>query len=482
MSRSSSTAQEIVERALKLSRGDGCMVLVEERSTANLRWAGNSLTTNGVTEGRTVTVIALTEGSHGTSVGVMERSGLRTGAGGEAVPGAPDELEELVRAAERASREAVPAEDAQPMVTPQEAGAGGEWDAAPSTTDISVFAEFAPGLGREFDRYGAANHLLYGYAEHEVTSTFLGTSSGLRLRHDQPTGTVELNAKSAAPGVAGGHSTWVGQATRDFADVDTEALGAELNRRMEWARNRVDLPAGRYETLLPPSAVADMMIELYGENGARDAVEGRTVFSGADGGTRLGERLARLPLTLYSDPAAAGLECAPFVLTDAPGRRATAFDNGLPLRRTEWISGGELAALNQTRHSAALTGLPMTGHIDNLVLDLPGASATLDGMIAGTERGLLLTCLWYIRMVDPQTMLLTGLTRDGVYLVEDGKVSGAVNNFRFNESPVSLLERATEAGAPTRTLARETGDFFSRTAMPPLRIPDFNMSTVSQAF
>ena len=101
--------------------------------------------------------------------------------------------------------------------------------------------------------------------------------------------------------------------------------------------------------------------------------------------------------------------------------------------------------------------------------------------MAGTERGLLLTCLWYIREVDPATLLLTGLTRDGVYLIEDGKVIGAANNFRFNESPVDLLARATQAGATVRTLGRESGDYLNRTAMPPLRIMDFNMSSVSAA-
>ena len=102
-------------------------------------------------------------------------------------------------------------------------------------------------------------------------------------------------------------------------------------------------------------------------------------------------------------------------------------------------------------------------------------------MIAGTSRGLLLTCLWYIREVDPQTLLLTGLTRDGVYLVENGEVTGAVNNFRFNESPVAMLARITEAGATGPTLPREWGDYFTRAAMPPLRVEGFNMSSVSQA-
>ena len=105
----------------------------------------------------------------------------------------------------------------------------------------------------------------------------------------------------------------------------------------------------------------------------------------------------------------------------------------------------------------------------------------LADIVARTERGLLLTCLWYIRDVDPQTLLLTGLTRDGVYLVEDGEVVGAVNNFRFNESPVSLLGRVTDAGATGPTLAREMGDYFNRSAMPPLQVSGFNFSTVSRA-
>ncbi len=111
----------------------------------------------------------------------------------------------------------------------------------------------------------------------------------------------------------------------------------------------------------------------------------------------------------------------------------------------------------------------------------PGGGRSLDEMVASTERGLLLTCLWYIREVDPQSLLLTGLTRDGVYLVENGEVVGEVNNFRFNESPVDLLGRLTEIGREEQTLPREWNDYFTRTIMPAVRVPDFNMSTVSKA-
>jgi predicted Zn-dependent protease len=129
-----------------------------------------------------------------------------------------------------------------------------------------------------------------------------------------------------------------------------------------------------------------------------------------------------------------------------------------------------------------MTKQPVTPAVDNLVLTVDGASGSIDDLVAGTERGLLLTCLWYIREVDPQSLLLTGLTRDGVYLVENGEITGLVNNYRFNESPIDLLRRFTHASATELSFSREWGDdYFSRTATPALRVPDFNMSSVSQA-
>ena len=454
--------QETVERALELSRADDCIVIAVESSDANLRWAGNTLTTNGVTRSGWLTVIALRGKGDGVATGVVSRTAV--GADG---------IEEVVRAAERVAAESDPAEDAMPLVADQVAG---DWATAPATTQIDVFSDFAPALGEAFAAAAAAGRRLYGFAHHEMTSTFVGSSAGLRVRHDQPTGKVEINGKTGDPPA----SAWVGVSTRDFRDVDVPALADELTRRLAWSGRRVDLPPGRYETLLPPSAVADLMAYLYWTAGARDAHEGRTVFS-RPGGTRVGDRLADLPIRLYSDPGAAGLECSPFVIAPASGRNSSVFDNGLALTATDWIADGRLAALLATRQSAGLTGLPVTPPIDNLLMTGPDGAPSLEEMVGRTRRGLLLTCLWYIREVDPQSLLLTGLTRDGVYLVEDGEVVGAVNNFRFNESPVGILSRLAEVGRSERTLCREWSDYFTRTAMPPLRVPDFNMSTVSQA-
>ncbi|MFE2498145.1 metallopeptidase TldD-related protein [Streptomyces scopuliridis] len=457
-----SKPHEIVERALELSTADGCVVIADEQSSANLRWAGNALTTNGVTRGRTLTVIATVDGSQGTASGVVSRSAVTA-----------DDLEPLVRAAEAAARGAGPAEDAQPLVGGGQAA--GDFTDAPSETTSAVFADFAPALGESFARARAGGRELYGFANHELTSTYLGTSTGVRLRHDQPSGTLELNAKSPDRT----RSAWAGRSTRDFKDVDPASLDAELARRLAWAERKIELPAGRYETLLPPTAVADLLIYQLWSSTARDAAEGRTVFSRPGGGTRVGEKLSELPLTLRSDPHEPGLESAPFVIAHSSGDDASVFDNGLPLAATDWVRDGELAHLITTRHSAGLTGLPVAPGIGNLVLD-GGGERSLEEMVAGTERGLLLTCLWYIREVDPATLLLTGLTRDGVYLVENGEVVGEVNNFRFNESPVDLLSRASEAGRTEKTLPREWGDWFTRAAMPALRIPDFNMSSVSR--
>ena len=289
---------ETVERALAAARSDDCVVIAEETSAANLRWAGNTLTTNGVSRSRQLTVIAIDRRGDGAASGVVSRAGVR-----------PDQIEDVVREAEHAAAEAAPAEDAAELIGAEHPGSFGinneqpGWDSPPGQTEIGVLRDFAAALGQTLRAAEAVDRKLYGFAEHELTSTFLGTSAGLRKRHDQPTGRVELNAKSADMA----RSAWTGVATRDFTDVDIAGLDAGLAERLGWAERAVSLPAGRYETLLPPTAVSDLLIYLYWSAGAKEAAEGRTVFSKPGGGTRVGERLSSAPVTLSSDPRAAGL-------------------------------------------------------------------------------------------------------------------------------------------------------------------------------
>lgn len=463
--------QEVVERALAASRSDGCIVIVEERSTANLRWANNTLTTNGTSRSRLVTVVSVKSAKSGTATGVLTR------------PVADDEgLVDLVGAADAAASDGEPSEDAQPLVEPT-ALAGGlhpdatAWDTPPPDASAGALGALVPSLGEALAKAQGEGRLLFGFAEHTESTAYLGSSTGTRLRYYHPAGHVEVNAKSQDFE----RSAWAGTATEDFSTVDFAGLDDQLAERLAWAKRKVELPAGRYDTILPPTAVADLMVYLYWSSGARAAHDGRSVWSRPGGGTRVGERICELPLTLRSDPSAADLQCCPFVVAPESSAELSVFDNGLPLGPTSWVDQGVLTALVQTRYTSSLTGLPLTPYIDNLLVEGRGGGKTLDEMVAGEQRALLVTCLWYIREVDPQTLLLTGLTRDGIYLVEGGEVVGAVNNFRFNESPVQLMSRVTEIGAATRAQPREWGNYFSRIAAAPLRVSDFNMSSVSPA-
>jgi predicted Zn-dependent protease len=453
------TGAETVERALEAATADHTSVIVGASGTANLRFADNSLTTDGATRGRHVTVVSTV----GRSVGVQSSTAVRDAG----------ELADLVAAAEAEARQAPAAEDFGEPLT----GSADDDFAEPATYDgVEIFAGFARALGEAFDVCRGDGVKLYGFARHDVDTTWLGTSTGIRRRHVQPTGSIEWNAKNGKPG----GSVWQGQVTRDWTDVDVAQAVAHLRTRLGWSERQVALEPGRYETLLPPTAVADLLIYAYWTASGRDAAEGRTVYSRPGGGTRVGQSLAPAGVSWRSDPVEPGLEVSPFMATSGSSSMASVFDNGLALERTEWISDGTLTNLVQTRATARETSSAATGFVHNLILDA-GSSTRLEDMVASTERGLLLTCLWYIRAVDPETLLLTGLTRDGVYLVEGGEIVGAVNNFRFNESPVDLLGRTTEIGVTERTYSREWGEDFSWTKMPPLRIPDFNYSSVSPA-
>jgi predicted Zn-dependent protease len=344
-------------------------------------------------------------------------------------------------------------------------------------TSLAGLGTVLTGLGDAFRRASAAGTRLAGYAEHQVSTFYLGSSTGLRLRYVEPTGKLEAVARADG----GARSAWAATGADDLATVHVEELKERLDRRLSWGERKLDLAAGRYEVVLPPDAVADLVVPLGDATSGREAEEGRSVFSAPGGGTRVGESLSSQQFSLRSDPFAAGLECTPFLVTGASGQDVSVFDNGLPLERTDWISDGCLARLQYHRAGAARSGVEAAAPAHNLILEVPGATSSLEELIGRTERGLLLTCLWYIRDVDPETLLLTGLTRDGVYLVEHGEIVGSVNNFRFNESPVDLLSKTIEAGRTERALSREWNEWLNRTAMPALRVAEFNMSSVSPA-
>lgn len=426
-------------------------------AVTNIRWAGNTVTTNGAIEQVSITVVSIV----GRRTASVTRSYFP-----------PESLEAIVRESEAACARRPEAPDYMPLVPGD--GPPFDWDAPPASSSIRVFDGFTPRLGAMFARARRAGLETFGYADHTASTVWLATSAGLHCRHDDRIGRVAMTGKT--PDFQ--RSAWTGTVTRDFSDVDAGALLDNLERRLRWSTRRIDLPADLYEVLLEPSCTADLALEAYAAMTRRDADEGRSAFSSPSGGTRLGERLFG-DVTIYSDPRDPEVPATPFHVASSSDEASSVFDNGLSLARTEWVRNGELRALVTPRYWAARAGAgAAVPAVDNLIVRGDGPS--LEEMITSTERALLVTCFWYIRTVDPQSALVTGLTRDGVFLVEEGQVKGAVNNFRWNMSPIAALAQATEIGRSGLALPREHDEFL-RAKAPPVRIVRFNMSSVSDA-
>jgi predicted Zn-dependent protease len=235
----SPTPQDLVEHALAASTADECIAIVRNSTSANLRWANNTLTTNGAMHGVSVTVVSFARKGDGIAAGSVTSSAASL-----------EQMISLVGQADAAARAGSAAEDANELVAGE---AAPDWASEPETTSITVYDAFAPALGEAFTKAEAEGRILYGFVNHEVTTTYLASSTGLRLRHVQPTGHYGCTGKTADLS----QSAWVGGATRDFTDVEAAAMDATLARRLAWGARRVDLPAGRYDTILPPTAVAD---------------------------------------------------------------------------------------------------------------------------------------------------------------------------------------------------------------------------------
>jgi predicted Zn-dependent protease len=457
-------AHELIERITAAAKYKDCIVIVEEKSQANLRWANSTLTTNGVISERSVTVIAFVDLPDGVASGVLTRSDV-----------SDHEIESVVALAGATASSAGKASDAVELQKNCEIGS---WSSGHQSTNPSVFAQIAPALGEMFERSVSDSIELFGYAEHTHVTTWLGSKGGLRLRWDQPVGRIEMTGKSHQRS----RSTWEGVATRDFSNVSVDDIDATIRKRLAWQATKMEIPAGRYDTIMPAGSVSDILTYMLWSAAARDAFEGRSVFSGRDGAkTRVGEILSNQKVNLYSDSTYKGLESIPFISAKASSPMSSVFDNGHKLNKTNWMTEGKLTSLVQTQSSAFDTNLAYSPIGDNYIMEVPGATGSLDDLIARTQDGLLLTTLWYIRLVDPRSLLLTGLTRDGVYRIKDGEIQGAVNNFRWNESPVELLSRIKDVGETNVTQPREWAGDIDRVAVPPIVFENFNMSTVSQA-
>lgn len=443
--------RELLDAALgRLGQGHA---IARAAHVMNLRWANSALTTNGDTQTLGLTAIAIRPDGERARVGV--------------VSGQVASAEDAEALAERAvtTCEAAPAGDAAQLL---DCGVSPDFDQPPA----AVPADLSGPVFGAVDQVLADHNRQFGYAELDTTTTYLASHTGSRYRHVQNSVRFEMSARDDQG------STWWGT-NEPPAQVDLVLAGQ--TRALALQADRKPLAPGRHRVLLSASAVADLLIYLAWSANGRDAVEGHNVFSAPDGGTKIGQRLSDRDITLYADPRFPGLQCAERAVIDVNGSMESVFDNGLELARQDLIREGRLTALRIGRPAARSVGLPPVYLADNLILqDAAGHGSPAD-LIARTEDAVLITCLWYIREVDPQNLLLTGLTRDGVYRVRNGEIVEALPNFRFNVSVPELLAHIVDSSESGPTLPREWADWFTRTSMPSMVVDGFNLSSPSEA-
>jgi predicted Zn-dependent protease len=437
-------AQRIIEGALKLSKADSIEVNLGGGRQRNVRFAANQMSTAGVVTDLSMVVSS----SFGPKHAITTTNDL-----------SPEGIERAVRQSEAIARLAPDDPEAMPRLAQQSiAPLPGAWDEDTFALDAAAGARAALtalGPARAKGNLAAA-----GFLQVDANINSLGNSAGLFQYHRGTKANYTLTVRTAD----GTGSGWAGAEEPKFGAIDFATISARAIEKAEMSRNPVAVEPGRYTVILEPQAVGDLvsLVAFYAD--ARSADEGRSPFVKQGGGNKLGEKIADERISLYSDPYDPKILCDPFD------------GEGFPLIKRNWIASGVLKELQYGRFWAKKQGKQPTGGANNIVLS--GGSTTREQMIAGTQRGILVSRLWYLREVDPRTLLYTGLTRDGTFLIENGKVTKAIKNMRFNESPLFMLNNLEALGAQERVAGIEAG---VPCVMPLLKARDFNFTSLSDA-
>jgi predicted Zn-dependent protease len=438
-------AQQIVDRVLSFSNADQARVNISSGEEGNTRFAVNQISTAGDVVDATATV---------TSAFGKRTASSTTNRFDD------DSLRRVVETSEQLAR-----------LSPENPEYLGELGAQTYPEIDSVFAstaELTPdrraqAVAAVTEAAATRNLLSTGFLLHGTGSTVVGTSEGLFAYNADS----RMNFTTTVRTPDGTGSGWAGIGLNDFDQLDARALGMRAIEKAERSRDPRAVEPGRWTVVMEPTAVANMVGLMVNSLNARPADEGRSFFSKPGGGNRIGERFLDERVTIWSDPADPRLFSTPFS------------GNGLPNRREVWVENGTLRTLNYDRFWAQQQQREPNGFPAGYYM--AGGDATTEQMIASTERGLLLTRFWYIRGVDPRTILFTGLTRDGTFLIENGRVTTPVKNLRWNESPIFMLNNIEMMGQPVRVSPSESSGLAAATVVPALKVRDFNFTSLSDA-
>lgn len=436
--------QRVVERVLALSRADGCDVTINSGYTGNTRFAANQLSTSGGVENANLAV----QSHFGPKHAVVTTNDL-----------SDESLRRVVQQSEALARLAPDDPEAMPPLPAQRYQAVNAF--FDSTADLAPADRARAALAAlETTRAAGSEVVAAGFLVTSANAFATANKAGMFAYHRNTNANYTLTVRTSD----GTGSGWAGADEADWARLDFRAVAAKAIAKARLSRNPTAIEPGRYTVVMEPQAVGDLVQTMAFAIDARSADEGRSAFASPNGGTKIGERVVDARVTIVSDPSDPQLLAQPFD------------GQGLPLGRQVWFENGVLRQLVYSRFWAQRQNKTPTGFPSSV--KMVGGDQSTEQLIASTDRGVLVTRLFYLRQVDPRTILYTGLTRDGTFLIEGGRITRSLRNFRFNDSPLFLLNNLEALGPAQRLAGTEAG---GNIVMPSVKAREFNFTSLSEA-
>lgn len=435
-------AKAILDKVVKLSVADECTATLAGSVNGNIRFALNNVSTSGIVSDAQLIVQA----AFGKREGIATINEFDDAA-----------LERVVRRAEDLARLAPENEEYMPALEKQTYTPSPTFNAATA----SITPELRAQVAADSIEPCKANKLIAAGFLSDGQSFFASANSKGNFAYQKST---SFDYTCTVRTEDGRGSGWV---ARNLADAAQFKAGDDIQVAIQKARDSAEAKAlepGKYTVILEPAAAAGLISFMMFFFDARQADEGRSFLSKKGGGTKLGEQVYDPQVNIQADPWNADAAVLPWDET------------GLPREKHDIIKDGKVAYLQYSRYWAQKQGKKAMGQPGNILMS--GGSKSTAELVKSTQKGILVTRTWYIRMVDPQTVLLTGLTRDGTFYIENGEIKHPVKNFRFNESPVIMLNNIEELGKPVRISGDESPFVMM---IPPMKLRDFTFTSLSDA-
>ncbi len=436
-------AKALLSKVLSYSKADECEVNLSGGDGGNIRYARNSVSTSGGVSQSSLVVSS----AFGKKLGVATINEFDE-----------ESLKKVVKRSEELAKLAPENPEYMSFLGPQTYG-----------PDTPTFSDVTGRLTPKYRADAVAQSLKVskdnslnaaGFLEDSKGFSAIMNSKGL-FAYNKSTNVAFNITMRTNDGKGSGYAT---RGYNDFSKLDTKKDTNIAAKKAMMSATAKAIEPGKYTVILEPTAVAVMLENIFGSLDARQADEGRSFMSKPGGKTKIGEQMMDAKVNIYSDP----------YNKDLP--TGTWSGDGRPQEKINWIEKGVVKNLYSSRYWAQKTGIKSIPQPEGAIMQ--GGTKTLEQLIKETEKGILVTRLWYIRQVDPQTLLLTGLTRDGTFYIENGEIKFPVKNFRFNESPIIMLNNLEDMGISERTVSAESNINY---LLPPLKIRDFTFTSLSDA-